>query len=153
MANTRKVLERLPDDKFAWKAHEKSMSIGQMAAHLSHIPSWGVPTIELRVLDLTPVGGEPYTQPKVENRADAIKYFDAGVAKFRALLADVSDASLMESWTMQMAGNPILTMPRVAVIRSMILNHMIHHRAQLTVYYRLNDIPVPSLYGPSADEK
>jgi uncharacterized damage-inducible protein DinB len=153
MANTRKVLERLPDDKFAWKPHEKSMSLGTLASHLANLPNWGFYTLDRPSLDLAPIGGEPLKAALAESRAQALEIFDANLARFRPLLAQASDASLIENWSLLVGGNAILTMPRIAVIRGMVINHMIHHRAQLTVYFRLNDIPVPALYGPSADEK
>ncbi len=153
MANTRKVLERLPDDKFGWKPHEKSMSLGQLANHIAHMATWGALTLEQPTFDVAPVGGPTAQTPKATSQSAVLEHFDAGAKKFRALLAEASDAALGEEWSLLMGGNAIMTMPRIAVLRGMVLNHIIHHRAQLTVYYRLNDIPVPGLYGPSADEK
>ena len=153
MANTRKVLARLPDDKFAWKPHDKSMSLGQLANHIAHMATWGALTLEQSTFDVAPVGAPPVVTPKATSAPEVLEHFDAGAKKFRALLAEASDAALQEDWSLLMGGTAIMTMPRSAVLRSMVLNHIIHHRAQLTVYYRLNDIPVPGLYGPSADEK
>lgn len=153
MASTRKMLDRLPDGKFDFKPHEKSMSLGQLANHIAHMATWGAITLELPSFDVAPVDGPPAVTPKDGTRAEIVGHFDAGVTKFRAALAAASDAALMENWSLLAGGNPILTMPRIAVLRGMVMNHIIHHRAQLTVYYRMNDIPVPSLYGPSADEQ
>lgn len=153
MANTRKVLARLPDDKFAYQPHEKSMTLRQLASHLAHLPTWGVMTLDRPSLDLAPLDGPPLVNVPAETRAEALEKFDTGVAKCRALLAEASDAALMEPWSLLMGGAVALTMPRIAVLRGMVINHMIHHRAQMGLYYRLLDIPVPALYGPSADER
>ncbi|MBY0506306.1 MAG: DinB family protein [Bryobacteraceae bacterium] len=153
MANTRKVLERLPDDRFAYQPHAKSMTLGQLASHLVNMASWGVATMTTASLDLAPVDGEPMESPKSENRAAALARFDEGVASFRAALEGASDAAMLENWSLLLGGKAMFTMPRIAVVRGMVLNHMIHHRAQLALYYRMNDIPVPALYGPSADER
>ncbi len=153
MAGTRKVLDRLPDDKFGWKPHVKSMSLGQLANDLAHMATWGAITVEQASFDVAPVEGPPVETPKAASRAEVLEHFDAGAKKFRTLLEATSDAAMMENWSLLMAGKPLMTMPRIAVLRGMVMNHIIHHRAQLTVYYRLNDIPVPGLYGPSADEK
>ena len=152
MANTRKSLERVPDGKFAWKPHEKSMTMGRLASHCAEIPGWAIPTIQQDELDLAPPGAPPF-QPTVANTtAELLAIFDKNVAGARAALADVSDEHLMKTWSLLMTGRAIITMPRVAVIRGMVMNHLIHHRAQLGVYLRLNDVPVPATYGPSADE-
>lgn len=153
MATTRKMLDRLPDGKFDYKPHEKSMSLGQLANHIAHMATWGAITLEQPSFDVAPVDGPPVVTPKNATRAEILEHFDAGVERFRAALAGTSDAAFQGSWSLLMAGNPVMTMPRIAVLRGMVMNHIIHHRAQLTVYYRLNDIPVPGIYGPSADEK
>lgn len=151
MANTRKTLERVPDDKFDWKPHEKSMAMGALASHLANLPSWGSLTVESDSFDLAP-GGEPSTQPAFNSGKDLIAAFDENIAKTRSAIAGASDQELFKPWTLLSNGSTILTMPKVAVLRSFVMNHVIHHRAQLGVYLRLNDIPVPSIYGPSADE-
>jgi uncharacterized damage-inducible protein DinB len=152
MANTRKTLERVPDGKSDWKPHAKSMALGALATHVGNIPTWANFSIEQDSLDLAP-GGEPLPQTPVANStAELLTTFDANVAKARAAIAATSDAELFKPWTLLTNGNQILTMPKVAVLRSFVMNHLIHHRAQLGVYLRLNDIAVPSIYGPSADE-
>ena len=152
MANTRKTLERVPDGKSDWKPHDKSMAMGGLATHLSNIPTWAVYTIAQDSLDLAP-GGEPLPPtPIAGSQAELLANFDENVAKARAAIAGASDAELFKPWTLMTNGNTILTLPKVAVLRSFVMNHLIHHRAQLGVYLRLNDIPVPSIYGPSADE-
>ena len=153
MAGTRKSLERVPDDKFDWKPHTKSMTMRQLTVHLALFPSWMTDTLEKVSFDYAPVGGAPYQPPAVNSRKDLLEIFDRDVAKAREALKAASDAQLMETWSLLAGGKTILAMPRIAVLRGMVMNHMIHHRAQLGVYLRLNDIPVPALYGPSADEQ
>jgi len=152
MANTRKTLERVPEDKADWKPHPKSTAMSGLATHLSNIPTWVVYTIDQDSLDLAP-GGEPLPHAEIlKSQAELLASFDANVAKARAAIAGAGDAELFKPWTLMSNGNPILTLPKIAVLRSFVMNHLIHHRAQLGVYLRLNDIPVPSIYGPSADE-
>lgn len=152
MANTRKTLERVPHEKFDWKPHEKSMAMGGLATHLSNIPTWANTAIDQDSLDLAPEG-EPLPGAEVaKSAADLLATFDENVAKARAAISGASDQELFKPWTLLSNGNQILTLPKVAVLRSFVMNHLIHHRAQLGVYLRLNDIPVPSIYGPSADE-
>lgn len=152
MVGTRKTLERVPLEKFDWKPHEKSTAMGGLATHLSNIPTWAVYTIDQDSLDLAPEGKPlpPAELPK--SQAELLATFDANVAKARAAIAGASDAELFKPWTLMSNGSAILTLPKIAVLRSFVMNHLIHHRAQLGVYLRLNDIPVPSIYGPSADE-
>ena len=152
MASTRKVLERIPDDKLDWKAHPKSHTIGWNAIHLAELPGWLTMILNTTSLDVAPVGGEPYRLPSYGNRQEILDAFDRNVAAARQALVEVKDESVGVPWTLEMGGQPIFTMPRSAVIRSMVLNHLVHHRAILLVYLRLNDIPIPGMYGPSGDE-
>ena len=152
MANTRKTLERVPDDKFDWKPHAKSFAMGGLATHIATLPSWTVETIEKDALDIEPVGGEPYRATPASSRKELLETFDKNVAAARAAIAGASDEHLFKPWSLLKGGAVVLTLPRVAVLRSFVMNHLIHHRAQLGVYLRLNDVPVPALYGPSADE-
>ena len=152
MKNTRRVLERCPDEKWNWKPHEKSGTLGWLACHVATVPEWITMTINTEELDYAPVNGPSYQPPKIENRAQLLAAFDKGSAEARAALAKVSDAEMAKGWKLLAGGQEIFTMPRVACIRGMCLNHLIHHRAQLTVYFRLVGVPVPGLYGPSADE-
>ena len=153
MAGTRKTLERIPDDKFEFKPHAKSMTMRQLAVHVATVPSWMNLTLDQSAFDYAPVGGEPYQPPVVNSHKDLLEIFDRDVAKARQGLAAATDAQMMENWSLLAGGKTIFTMPRIAVLRSMVMNHLIHHRAQLGVYLRLNDVPVPALYGPSADEQ
>ena len=150
MANTRKVLERIPDDKLDWQPHPKSHTIGWNAIHIAEIPNWLVMVLNTPSLDIAPVGGEAYTAPKVTNRAEILDLFDRNVAAARKAITEATDVT--SPWSLLASGNTIFTMPRSAVIRSMVLNHLIHHRSHLIVYLRLNDVPVPGMYGPSGDE-
>jgi uncharacterized damage-inducible protein DinB len=152
MANTRKALERVPDDKFDWKPHAKSFSMGALAGHLAFMAGWAKVTIEDAQFDVNPPGGQQVQQPPMKTRAEVLANFDKGVAEARKALLAATDENLMKPWSLLNGGKAIFTMPRIAVLRSMIMNHMVHHRGQLTVYLRLNDLPVPALYGPSADE-
>jgi len=152
MTNTRKALERVPDDKFDWKPHEKSMALGGLATHLANLPSWTVYTINQDSLDLAPPGGEPFVTPLANSREEVLEAFDKNVAAARAAIAGASDEELLKPWSLLSGGNMLMTLPKIAVLRGFVMNHIIHHRGQFTVYLRLNDIPVPSIYGPSADE-
>ena len=138
MANTRKVLERVPDDKFDWQAHPKSHTIGWNASHVADLPNWLVVTLTTPSLDIAPVGGPRYEFSKATAARKAI--------------TEVKDDEVHKPWSLLQAGKEIFTMPRSAVVRGMVMNHLIHHRAHLCVYLRLNDIPVPGMYGPSGDE-
>lgn len=152
LATTRKCLARIPDDKFSFKPHPKSMDMGALAVHIATMLGWGVTTIESDSFDFAPVGGEPYVPPVVKTNAELLALFDNAGAAFRAALAAADDDALMLPWSLLGGGQTVFTMPRVAVLRTMIFNHVVHHRGQLSVYLRLCDIPVPSIYGPSADE-
>ncbi|HEX4950412.1 MAG TPA: DinB family protein [Blastocatellia bacterium] len=151
-AGTRKTLERLPEDKLDWRPHEKSMAMAELATHIANMLGWGTITLTQDSFDMQPPGAAPYHEEPVKSRAELLEKFDANVAAFRSALAAASDEAMMADWSLLRGGNVLFTLPRIGCIRGMILNHIIHHRAQLCVYYRLNDIPVPPLYGPSADE-
>jgi uncharacterized damage-inducible protein DinB len=153
MAGTRKTLERVPDDKLAWKAHPKSNSIGWVAAHLADLPGWTEFTLKQDSLDINPSGGKPHKTPEATSRAAVLETFDKNVATAKKTIAETSDSEFMQPWSLLSGGQTIMTLPKIAVVRGFIMNHIIHHRAILTVYLRLNDIPVPALYGPSGDEQ
>ena len=153
MANTRKTLERVPDEKFNWKPHPKSMSLGALAGHIAFIPHWAKITIDTAQFDPMPEGQPVVRPPELKTRAEVLAFFDKNVPEARAAIAGASDEVLMAPWSFTRQGRPVFTMPRVGVLRAMIFSHTIHHRAQLGVYLRLNDIAVPALYGPSADEQ
>ncbi len=152
MASTRKVLERIPEDKLDWRAHPKSNTIGWNANHLAEIPGWVGGTIAELSWDIAPVGGERYQSPQLTTRQEILDLFDQNVAAARDAILSAKDEEMGKMWSLLEAGKPLITMPRAAVIRSFVLNHLIHHRAHLCVYLRLNDIAVPGMYGPSADD-
>jgi uncharacterized damage-inducible protein DinB len=152
MATTRKHLERVPEDKFGWKPHEKSGMMGWLAGHIADIPEWAVLGIREDSIDLAPGGVHATAPVPPATREALLQMFDKNVAAARAAIAGAEDERLHQPWSLLMDGKPILTMPRLGVVRSFVMNHSIHHRAQLGVYLRLNDVPVPSSYGPSADE-
>jgi uncharacterized damage-inducible protein DinB len=153
MTGTRKTLERIPEDKLDWKAHPKSNTIGWVSSHLAELPGWVEGTLTQDSWDINPVGGEPYRTPKATSRKQVLDIFDKNVAAARKAILATSDLAYMQPWSLLSGGQVILTMPRIAVIRSFVISHTIHHRAHLCVYLRLNDIPVPALYGPSGDEE
>ena len=152
MANTRKTLDRVPDDKLDWKPHEKSFSLGGLATHLANIPSWTAHTFDRDELDIAPPGEPPFRLEQATSRAALLEAFDKNVVSARAALEKTSDENWQGMWSLLAGGKTIMTMPRTAVMRGFVMNHLIHHRAQLGVYLRLLDVPVPSIYGPSADE-
>ena len=149
---TRTCLERIPGDKLGWKPHEKSMSLGKLGSHLASVLSWMPMTIEQSEFDVAPPGGEPFSPPQYTSVEEMLGAFDQGVAAARAALEKASDETLMAQWSLKKGGVTLFSMPRVACLRSFIFNHSVHHRGQLSVYLRLNDVPVPQIYGPSADE-
>jgi uncharacterized damage-inducible protein DinB len=152
MANTRKVLERVHEDKLDWQAHPKSRTIGWNANHLAEILGWVERVVRAPSWDYEPIGGEPYQSPKRTSRQEILDLFDRNVAAARKAIAAVKDGEMAQPWSLLKAGTTLFTMPRAAMIRGFILNHLIHHRAILCVYLRLNDVPVPGMYGPSGDE-
>jgi len=152
MANTRRSLERIPDDKFDWRPHAKSATLRQLALHLAMFPNWTTETFKTDALDIAPPGAPPYKPPKADSRKEILAIFDQDLSAARAAVANASDADMAKNWTLLQGGKTIFSLPRRAVLRSMVMNHMVHHRAQLGVYLRLNGIPVPAIYGPSADE-
>ncbi len=153
MAGTRRALERVPDSAFGFTPHEKSYTMQALVSHLANLPSWTSMTILHDSLDMAPQEGEAPRQEAMRSTGEALATFDRNVAAAREALAEASDETLIGPWSLLAGGQEIFTMPKVAVLRSFVLNHMIHHRGQLTVYLRMNDVPLPALYGPSADEE
>jgi len=149
MATARKVLERVNEQQFGWKPHEKSMSLGRLATHVAEIPQWGQ-TI-LNEPEFNMVSGE-YRPKDLATTGDVVALFDEQTKKIRAILETKGDAELMSTWAFKSDGKLMFSMPRVAAWRSWVMNHLIHHRGQLSVYLRQTGSPVPSIYGPSADE-
>jgi uncharacterized damage-inducible protein DinB len=148
MTVTRKVLERVPDGQFDWKPHQKSMSLGQLAQHVATIPTWGKVAMTQETFDLA---GNPPAAP-LPTCNEILSLFDRNVSDARASLVGRGDGEMMAQWTLKRGAHTLFSMPRASVWRSFVMNHLIHHRAQLGVYLRLHDVPLPSVYGPSADE-
>ncbi len=152
MATTRKLLERVADERTGWKPHDKSMSFSRLATHIAELSGWGPTILGQDSLDLAPPGGGGYKGAELGSGREIVELFDAGVQKTRAAIEAAEDQELMQPWTLLKGGQVIFKLPRIAVLRTMLFNHVIHHRGQLSVYLRLNDVPVPSIYGPTADE-
>jgi uncharacterized damage-inducible protein DinB len=151
MANTRRMLERVPEKLDDWKPHDRSMTLARLASHVAELPEWGMTTFTTDEMDFAPKDRPP-EQPVIhETREALLAAFDRIVPKARAAIAGASDADMMKPWTLRAGGQKIFTMQKAAVLRSFVMNHIIHHRAQLQVYLRLKDIAVPGMYGPSAD--
>ena len=149
MTVTRRVIERVADDQFGWKPHEKSMTLGRLATHVAEIPRWGH-TI-LTEPEFNMVDGA-YTPTSAATTAEVLALFDRQVTTIRGLLAARTDAELMSTWSFKQNGQELFGMPRAAAWRSWVMNHLIHHRGQLSVYLRQTGSKVPGIYGPSADE-
>lgn len=153
MMNTRKTLERVPEGKSSWKPHPKSMEFGRLSTHVAELPGWIPYVLQDNSFDVDPPGGRGSQPASITSRQQLLELFDKNVASGRAALAAATDEQFNQPWSLLKGGKPILTLPRAAVLRGLIMNHLIHHRAQLGVYLRLNDVPVPATYGPSADEQ
>lgn len=150
LATTRRILERLPEEYMTWKPHVKSMTLGGLATHLINLLNWQIAIFLYPEFDLSTV---PLRREALERREEVLEEFDANVAKLEKLLAECDDKSLGEEWTLRNGDHTILHQPRAIALRTFGLSHMVHHRAQLGVYLRLLDVPVPGIYGPSADEE
>jgi uncharacterized damage-inducible protein DinB len=148
LSSTRRVLERFPDGKGSWRPHTKSRTIGQLAAHVATLPGLGISIVTTDGLD---VAARP-PLVNVDTAAELVALFDARRSELQAAIAQAGESMLGQSWTIRAGDRVLLSLPKPQALRTVFLNHMIHHRAQLGVYYRLLDVPVPSLYGPTADE-
>lgn len=148
MSNTRKLLDCVPDDKFTWKPHAKSMALGSLANHIADLVEWGAFVVSQDKLELGPGTQQP---PSPTNKTGLIAALDKNIAASRKAIAGANDDHLAKTWTFVYGGNTIFAMPRAQVLRNVVLSHVIHHRGQLSVYLRLLDIPIPGMYGPSAD--
>jgi len=149
LATTRKMLERFPEDKVEWRPHETCMTLGRLAGHVAELAGWVTVTMNQDKLEMDP---STYKPNIITSRAAALKQFDETVKAARELLGSASDETYLKPWTFVARGQTVFTMPKVAVLRSFVMNHMIHHRGQLAAFYRIAGVPVPSLYGPSKDE-
>ena len=149
MANTRRVLERVPDGKTDWRPHEKSMPLGRLATHVAEFGAWATNTIAKDGLEF----GPDFKPTILKTTAEIVALFDQNVREARAVLAAAPDAEFVKTWTLKFSGRVVFAMPKLAVYRRTVMNHMIHHRAQLGVYLRLLGVALPGLYGPTADEQ
>jgi uncharacterized damage-inducible protein DinB len=152
MSTTRKTLERVPEDKVDWKPHNSSMAMGRLAGHIAEMTGFVAATFQGDSFDFQPPGAAPPVPTVMKSRQQILELFDKNVASARAAISKASDEELYKTWTLLNGGRTFFSMPRIQVLRSMILNHVIHHRGQLSVYLRMNQVPVPSIYGPSGDE-
>ena len=148
-ANTRKMLERLPEERFDWQPHEKSMTLGRLATHLAEIPDWHTVILDQDELDMA---GSDYTPVTVGSVAELLELFDRNVAAFIDGMTGRSNEQMLADWTFRMGETVFGTQPKVAALRSFVLNHSVHHRGQLSVCMRLLDLPLPQVYGPTADD-
>jgi len=153
MAATRRMLERVPDGHAAWQPHPKSMTLGRLATHIAEIPSWTVRALTKDEHDFAPPGGPPYQPRTLDSTAETTQLFDKNVAEARRALASVPDAEFSKPWSFKRTGQTIWTRPKHEVFRRMMMSHLVHHRAQLGVYLRLQEVAIPGMYGPSADEQ
>jgi uncharacterized damage-inducible protein DinB len=149
MVNTRKIVDCVPEEKFAWKPHGKSMALGRLASHVSEMPQWAGAIINQDKLEMTP-GQKPFS---AATKAELIEALDKNIAEARAAIAGASDEHLGKTWSFIYGGHPVFTLPRTAALRTMVMSHIIHHRGQLSVYLRLIDVAIPGMYGPSADDR
>lgn len=150
-ATTRTLLERVPAEKAEWQPHVKSMSLGKLAMHIANLPNWATITLERTGYDMNPLDGPRVTAAAYESAMRLLQIYDANVSAARALLVRTTDGEFMVQWTLKSGGKTMFSMPRIAVFRSFVLNHAVHHRGQLSVYLRLLDVPIPNIYGPTAD--
>jgi uncharacterized damage-inducible protein DinB len=145
----REVLSRVPADKFHWKPHDKSMPFGRLASHVAEMVGWTGPTLDHPELDFAKMDYKPFEPNTTE---ELVEFFDKNLAEAVQVLKNMTDERFVESWSLRNGETIYFTMPKIVAMRSFVMNHIVHHRGQLSVYLRLNDIPVPSMYGPSADE-
>jgi uncharacterized damage-inducible protein DinB len=152
MSTTRKTLERVPEDKTDWKPHNTSMPMGRLAGHIAEMVGFAAQTFQGDSFDFAPPGGTRPQPTLMTSRKQVLEIFDKNVGAAREAISKASDEDLQKTWTLMNGGKTFFAMPRIQILRGMILSHIIHHRGQLTVYLRMNQVPVPSIYGPSADE-
>jgi uncharacterized damage-inducible protein DinB len=151
MGLTRRALERVPDGHFEWRPHPTSVTLGRLAEHLTEMPQWAMMTMTQDGIEMTTQRPPEYVRPA--SRDAMLAQFDTYLKAGRPTVIGRTDAEFMAPWTLKASGKEVFTMPKIAVMRNFVLNHMIHHRGQFTVYLRMLGVPVPSIYGPSGDEQ
>ncbi len=147
---TRKMLDRVPEDKLSWKPHEKSMTLGRLASHIADLPEWAETITGKDEVDLGANDYDPWIAASTQELVDK---FDQCVASFGDRVQEKSDEELLQKWTLRYGEKEIFTVPRVAALRAFVMNHSIHHRGQLSVFLRLLEVPLPQVYGPTADDR
>lgn len=150
-ATTRKLLERVPADKVDFKPHPKSFALGPLSLHIVNLLNWFKMTVTVGELDLHPPGGVPWKSPGYESPEATLRQFDEEVVKARAILAAMPDEAFSQTWTLKYQGATVFALPRSAALRTYVFNHQVHHRGQLSVYLRMCEVPLPEMYGPTAD--
>ena len=150
IGSTRHLLERVPDAAFGWRPHDRSTAMGELAAHIVDLPRWVTVVMTCQSFDLSADADE--MRPRGTSTVQLLSRFDATVREARARLVGAVDGTLCEPWTLTRGKHDLFTMPRIVMMRHLVLNHLVHHRGQLTVYLHMHDIPVPALYGTSADD-
>jgi uncharacterized damage-inducible protein DinB len=148
-ATTRRLLERVPSQALAWTPHRKSMPLGRLATHIAEIPGWVGSIVEQDEFD---IGASGYVPPTLASAEEIVAMFDRNVAMATESLKRQADGRLLAAWRLKKNGQLVVEMPRLGMIRAFLMNHLIHHRGQLSVYLRLQDVPLPSIYGPTADQ-
>jgi uncharacterized damage-inducible protein DinB len=149
MANTRKMLESIPEDRFDYQPHPKSWKLNRLAGHIADLPMWATHTMQVEVLEMEPDQYKPF---EPSTRKELLDQFDKYTQEARSAIASATDEQMNKIWNMKWEGKTVLTMPRIGVLRSVVMNHMIHHRAHLGMYLRMCNAKVPGMYGPSGDE-
>lgn len=152
IANTRRMLERVPEAQHSWQPHEMSMTLGRLASHLAEMPTWARETCQTDELDIAPKDGPRFEAANYATNAEVLQALDQNAADARDAIAKTADADWMRAWELLAGGETVFKLPKLTVYRSMVMNHIIHHRGQLSVYLRLIGTAVPGMYGPSADE-
>jgi len=148
---TKPHLAAIPSDRLEWRPHEKSYTIGELGTHLANLPMWTMATLGADEFDVAPPGEEPPRQAPLGSADEILAHLEENAAAARGAIEGASDEELMKGWTLLAGGEALFTLPKIAVLRTFIMDHMIHHRGQLTVYLRLLDVPVPQTFGPTAD--
>lgn len=151
VTGSRAILEAVPEDRMDWRPHEKSWTLGELATHLANIPNWTIPTLAVAEFDVSPAEGGPPPMAAFTSTDELLQAFDTSSAAAREAIESASEEDIAGPWTMLVAGEPRFTMPKSVVLRTFIFDHMIHHRAQVGIYLRLLDVPVPQTFGPTAD--
>ena len=148
IASTRRLLERYPAGKGGWQPHDKSRTLSALATHVASIPNHGATILTTAEMDVA----TRQPQPAKDSAQELLETFDSGVALLKSAVAEIDAVRLRENWTMRVGPRVLVSESRAMLMRLMVINHLVHHRAQLGVYLRLLDVPIPGIYGPSADE-